>query len=62
MAKKAPADPPQRHPVETLREKAGTPDWLFAAAKQKHGWPVGAELTQVDYEAAIKAAGNEVIR
>lgn len=38
-----------------------TPTWLLAAARVKHGWGYGQELTQVDFEAALDAAANEVI-
>jgi hypothetical protein len=51
-----------RKPVETHRDEAKTPAWAFAAAKQKHKWPVGAELTRAEYDRAIESARQEVIR
>lgn len=30
--------------------------WRFAAAKAMHGWPEGRELTETDFDAAVKAA------
>ena len=47
--------------VEQLRDAAETPAWLFAAAKMKHGWPVGAELTEAQYQKALKEAADEPI-
>jgi hypothetical protein len=48
--------------VEDLRDELRTPAWLFAAAKMKHDWPIGAELSVAGYQAALEAAANEVIR
>lgn len=63
MAKedKAKEETPVR-PIEEWREQLGTPDWLFAAARAKRGWPQGREVSEAEYRAAIKAAENEVIR
>lgn len=49
-------------PAEEWRALFATPDWLFAAAQAKRGWPLGREVTEAEYKAAIKAAENEVIR
>lgn len=59
-AKKKP-EPAERFTVESLRDKLATPDWLFAAARQKHAWPNGAEVTEQAYAEAVKAAANEPI-
>lgn len=48
--------------VEAWRDELGTPAWLFAAAKTKFNWPVGAELTEAEYKKAIATAEGEVIR
>lgn len=48
-------------PVEQLHERHETPSWLAAAAKMKHGWPVGFELTEESYQKALKAAADEPI-
>lgn len=48
--------------VEAFRNELGTPAWLFAAAKTKFNWPVGAELTEAEYKKAISATEGEVIR
>lgn len=53
---------PPRRPVEEWRDALRTPSWLFAAAKAKYNWPVGLELSEVEYKKAIAAAENEVIR
>lgn len=50
-----------RESVEALAEMLSTPRWLFAAAKVMHNWPEGQLLTVTDYDAALDAAGNEVI-
>lgn len=50
-----------KQPVEALAAALATPDWLFAAAKVKHGWPTGQELTEAQYLKAIEAAGKERI-
>jgi len=36
--------------------------WQFAAAKGLHGWAVGQEMSEADYDAAIHAACNVVMR
>jgi hypothetical protein len=35
-----------------------TPDWLFAAAKMRHKWGEGRELTEADYTKAIEDVGS----
>lgn len=52
---------PVRRTVEELRDEQDTPAWLFAGAKMKHSWPVGAELSDAEYEAALRAAADEPI-
>lgn len=51
----------KRESVEALRDRLGTPAWLFAAARQKYGWASGQELTEEEYRAAVEAAASEVI-
>lgn len=36
--------------------------WRFAAAKAGNAWPEGKEMTEADFDAAIKAAGEHVAR
>jgi len=36
--------------------------WRFAAAKAGNNWPIGKELTEAQYDAAIDAAGKVEIR
>lgn len=36
--------------------------WRFAAAKASCGWPEGKEMTEEEFDAAIKAAGEHVAR
>lgn len=60
MAKKNPNTTEQELlPVETHRRDLNTPAYLFAAARQMHGWPQGRRLLRTEYEKAIKAAGEE---
>lgn len=54
-------EPAERFTVESLRDRLATPDWLFAAAKMKHAWPTGREVTEAAYTAALEAAANEPI-
>ena len=51
----------KRESVEALRDRLGTPAWLFAAARQKYGWASGQELTEEEYREAVEAAASEVI-
>lgn len=51
----------QRETVEALRDRLGTPAWLFAAARAKYGWAAGQELTEEAYLEALEAAAREVI-
>jgi hypothetical protein len=36
--------------------------WRFAAARAACGWPEGKEMTEAEFDAAIKAAGEHVGR
>lgn len=47
--------------VEELAAEAGTPDWLLAAARAKHRWVVGQELTKAAFERGIAEAAGEPI-
>jgi hypothetical protein len=58
-------DPPAVAPVEpskttgeAWRAELGTPDWLFAAARALKQWPIGKELEQAAYTAALDEAAN----
>lgn len=41
--------------VETWSEEKRTPAWLFAAARAKHRWPIGREVTEAEFDKAIAA-------
>lgn len=43
---------------ETWCAEKGTPDWLYAGARVGNRWPVGQEMTEAKYDAAIDAAGK----
>lgn len=51
-----------RLPAEEWSRRKGTPAWAFAAAKTKAGWALGQEVTEEEYERAVRAALEEVIR
>lgn len=55
---KAPRDPVETRPLEEWRAEKSTPEWLFAAAKMMHAWPIGLVLSESDYDAAIDAAAH----
>jgi len=44
--------------VEQWASEKSTPDWLFAAAKVGNRWPIGRELSEAEYDAAIKRAAH----
>lgn len=56
-----PATHPNLETIEQLAVRLNTPNWLFAAAKQKARWPIGCHITQAEFERAIKIAEAEVI-
>ena len=39
--------------VEEHAKAAGTPAWLFAAARAYHRWAIGAELSAEEFQKAI---------
>jgi hypothetical protein len=52
------AEKPETKTIERWCAELGTPDWLFAAARALRQWPIGKEISQADYLAAVEAAGN----
>jgi hypothetical protein len=51
-----------RRSVEEWASELGTPAWALAAARMKHAWPEGRQLSRAEFERAVVAARNEVIR
>lgn len=51
-----------RLPVEEWAARKGTPTWLLAAARVKAGWALGQEVTEEEYDRAVRLAEGEVIR
>jgi hypothetical protein len=49
---------PSKKTIEAWRAELGTPDWLFAAARALKQWPIGKELEQAAYTAALDEAAN----
>lgn len=47
--------------VEQWAAEKATPDWLLAAARAGNRWPVGRELTEQEFDAAIEAAAHTQI-
>jgi hypothetical protein len=47
--------------IEDWQEKNKPPLWLHLAAKAGKGWPIGAEVSEELYLAALKEAGNVTI-
>lgn len=45
-------------PFETWAAEKKTPDWLLAAAAASHQWPIGREMTEAQFDAAVEAAAN----
>lgn len=45
-------------PAETWAKEKSTPAWLFAAARAANRWPIGREMTESAYDAAIKKVQN----
>jgi hypothetical protein len=44
--------------VEEWAKEKNTPAWLFASAAALHGWPIGRELDESEFTAALDAAAN----
>lgn len=36
--------------------------WMFAGARAASGWPIGAEVTEAEFDAAVEAATTGVSR
>jgi hypothetical protein len=47
-----------RKPIEIWAEEKGTPAWLVAAARVHENWPMGRELTEAEFEAALKRVSS----
>jgi hypothetical protein len=45
----------------SVKPRANPTFWKFAAARAKHAWPQGAELTQAEFDSAVEAATNTPI-
>lgn len=45
----------ERKTVEQLAKEQQTPAWLFGAAKVKHKWPLGKQITAAEFTAAMAA-------
>ena len=48
--------------VELWAAKNETPKWVFAAAKQKFNWAIGAELTEEEFDGCIAATVSHKIK
>lgn len=52
---------PALRTVEELAAEAKTPEWLLAAARAKHRWVIGQQLTKAAFDRGIQEAANEPI-
>jgi hypothetical protein len=58
----APAAPPAaRRPFETWATEKQPAPWQAAAARTMRGWVIGREVTEAEFDDAIKAAGSIVL-
>jgi hypothetical protein len=48
----------ERRTAEAWRDAKQTVAWAFAAARAGERWPLGQELTEAQYDAAIDRAKN----
>lgn len=54
----APTSSVERRPIEGWA-KAKQPElWRYRAAKALRDWPIGAEVTEAEFDEALKAAGE----
>jgi hypothetical protein len=44
------------------KKHTGRAAWKFAAARAAENWPVGAELTESEYDAAVNRALNVAVK
>lgn len=50
-------------PMSGLVGPVANPEfWRFAAAKALYGWPIGQEITEAQFDAAITAAASQSAR
>lgn len=63
-AKSAGSTPAQAgaQPVERWAEQKKLPAWKFAAAKAHEAWPQGYEVTEEEFDQAVKAACGIALR
>jgi hypothetical protein len=52
----------EKHPIEHWAEKKQLPAWQFAAAKAHEGWPQGFEVTEDEFDEAVRAATGIALR
>lgn len=48
-------------PIEELKQEKGTPDAVYAGMKAYSGWKTGKTVTEVQYDAAVKAFASAPI-
>lgn len=58
----APKPAPERKPWEQWAKEKRAPAGELLSAKTLHRWPVGKQITEADFDAAITAARNLVFR
>lgn len=48
--------------IEQHAKNAGTPKWAFEAAKTKHGWIHGQEMSRQAFDSGIRSTRSERIK
>lgn len=52
----------ERLPVEQWAKQKLIPAWKFVVAKAHEQWPVGLQVTEAEFEAAVDAACHAPLR
>lgn len=53
-----PKEAPERRSPQAWADAKGTKAWALAGARQHFRWPVGAEVSEADFDDAIKTVSN----
>jgi hypothetical protein len=56
------AAPAQRRTVEEWARAKSAEPWQYAAARAMRRWPIGFEMTEADFEAALHEAAHIPLR
>jgi len=56
------AAPVARAGTFPVAQRANPKFWMFAAARAGSGWPIGAEVTEAEFDAAVETATTGISR